>query len=154
MSCIWSEYLEQSLLAGGSEHVTSGSFTGALYGCLMNLFTANLTFTPQTPLATFTAAIPTYADYAAIACPFGTPYRRAAGGIAINTGMIEWQESSTITSVLIYGYFITDSGAANWLSAELFVGGPLPLIDALSAVLVAAELCIGGPDLGTCSIGS
>jgi hypothetical protein len=150
MVCVLSEYYQGQLLLAGEEHVVSGNFSGPLYGAIINLFTNDLTPTPQTPFVTWT--LPIYAAYAGIAAAFGVPYRRSEGGIAVDSAFVQFQETSTISTATCYGYVIYDAAGTNWISAELFPGGYLQLVDALSAIAFVAQLALGGPDYGSMAL--
>jgi hypothetical protein len=153
MSVVLTEHFEQELLAATMEHVTSGAFSGPLYGAQMILFTTPVALTAQTITSDLTQ--PTYTGYAAQDAVFGAPYRRTEGGIAEDTPLITWQQASTPTVTDVYGYAIVDTATpANLLFAETLPGGPYVLTDDLSAVLISAQFAVGGPDFGSATVTS
>ena len=152
MACVPSEYLLEQLFVNAKAGAPSPGLPGILTGSLIGLYTPNIVPVATTLLAALTP--PTYTGYAAKAATWSAPYRRQSGGIAIASAQLVFQETSTITPVVIYGYCLMDSTSTYLLLSEYFGSNGLNLTDALSAIVFSSEFCLGGVDYGVMSLSS
>jgi len=91
--------------------------------------------TPDTPIATFTAAEANFTGYAAKALgALGTPYIDPVTGAYVAAGIaLDWQMTDALAPNTIYGVFITDTTSADIEAYEMFAT-PIPLSVALQGL--------------------
>lgn len=75
---------------------------------------------------------PAYASYVRQAVLMGPVFRDPQNGISSIAAALNWQETGTITPVIVYGVFYTYGATPILLGVDPFVN-PISLVDALSA---------------------
>lgn len=118
--------------------------TGQLLdGALVHLFRTPLAITPDTPLATFTAAEATYDGYTSQAAVWLSGVVDPISGLAeISTDLLVWIPTGAVTANTIYGLWVSDSGNTLWHFAQT-LDAPVTLQGTDTGLLEAARLTYG-----------
>jgi hypothetical protein len=133
---VTTNYFDSLVVAAAVANVSSGNFSGPLHGALVNLAINQRNPTKNDAVSDWTP--PTYADYAAVAATFGAAFQDANGNIGSDSALVSFQQTSTITNTLAYGYYVTDSTGDYLLFAEQFAT-PVSLTSALSLCAFVIE---------------
>jgi hypothetical protein len=113
--------------------VTSGSFSGVFHGSMIALSTAALPTGVSLPYADVT--LPTYSGYADASCAITGPVRLDDGDFGLIGAEVSFNQASTITPTVIFGYALYKPGTPNLvLAVENFVT-PKDLNDAFDFLI-------------------
>lgn len=86
----------------------------------VHLYNAVVPINPNTPLATFIAALPLFGGYAPIVPPtVGSPYLPGSGGASVAASGLQWNYAMTPGDT-IYGWFVTDAANTSLFAAGSF----------------------------------
>lgn len=108
----------------------------ALFGAICQLFQTPITITPNTPLATFTAAVATYSGYASATIAWSTPSLSNEGIVEVLGTMTVFKPTGSTITNGIYGLYITDSGGTDLLFAGQFDNVPISMESTLDKIAV------------------
>lgn len=110
------------------------SIAASLLAAKLGLYQTLIDIAPDTPLATFTAAIATYAGYATATLTWGTPSVADDGTVESLSASVTFRPTDAVTPNAIYGLWIMDSTSTFLLFAGQFDGAPLPMQSALQII--------------------
>jgi len=121
--------------------------TGALVTAEIELFTNNFQPTRSSVIGDFD--LPTYTGYAAEAVTWLAPSVSDDGQVEIIGTAGEFRPTDAVTPNTVYGMLVTD-GVTKVHYAARFPDGPLPMEDALDAILLTLRARI--PAAGICAV--
>ena len=139
--------LAQALLVDALTHVASGTFSGVLYAAKVGLIAS-----PYAPnlLSTYADMVqPTFPGYAEVAATFVPPFQQPDGSFATNGGLALFQMTDATVPTTVYGYYVTDGGMTPKLLWVEMLEAPIGLTSPLQAILVSAQLALGGTNYGS-----
>lgn len=97
-----------------------------LNGCVIRLYTVNITPGPTTTLASLLAAEASFPGYTPFTInDWSTPTINTSNDAQTSTGSPAWTPTAAGGTGNLYGYFLTNAAGTKWYGAELFTGAPL-----------------------------
>lgn len=105
----------------------------------LDLYQTPIVITPQTPVATFTAALATYTGYAQGVVTWLAPSVSDDGTVEVAGTIPEFRPTDGVTPNVIYGVFCRAAVGGALLFAAAFDNGPLPMENALNAILLTVR---------------
>jgi hypothetical protein len=110
--------------------------TGIHYHAKIDLFKGDITPTRDTLLSVYTAAKADYTGYGSDTVTWNAPSRADDGSIEVVGTMPEFRPSDAVAPNIIYGFWETLAGDGSLGFAARFDGAPLPMEDALDAIVL------------------
>jgi len=108
---------------------------GGLLDATVDLYQTPIAVTPETPLATFTAAVATFTGYAQGVVTWELPTVADDGEVEVIGTLPIWRPTDGVTPNQIYGMFIRLDVGGSLAMAGQFDTPPLPMISALDSII-------------------
>lgn len=102
----------------------------------VDLYQSDIVITPDTLLATFTAAVATFTGYAQKTVTWATPTIADDGTVEVIGTVPKWQPTDAATPNVIYGIYCTEAVGGALLFAGRFETAPLPMGSALQQITI------------------